>query len=111
MIDVSEITEGASFLYYDEEFNHKIAPEQVDILEYNDGFVNHSMYEYATPTEFNFCPIISPSRELGMKLFEVDELVDLTAVYYKALVASGNLHTVKPHIYQLFLDKYPEKMI
>jgi len=67
MIDVSEITEGASFLYYDEEFNHKIAPEQVDILEYNDGFVNHSMYEYTTPTEFNFCPIISTSKELGMK--------------------------------------------
>lgn len=111
MVEVSEITEGAAFLYYDEEFNHIIAPEQVDILEYNDGFVNHSMYEHTTQTEYNSCPVISPSKELGMKLFEVDELVDLTAVYYKALISSGNLGTVKPEIYQLFLNKYPEKMI
>jgi len=111
MIDISKITAGASFLYYDEQFNHLEAPEKVDILEYNNGYNNHSMFEYTTKTEYHWCPIISPSKELGMKLFEVDELVSLTAVYYKALVASGNLHTVKPNIYQLFLDKYPEKML
>jgi len=111
MIDVSEINAGETFLFYDETFNHKIKPEEIDILDYVDGFINHTLYEYTNKSKKNFCPIITLTKELASSLFPIDELVDLTAIYYKANINSGDINTVKITEYQDFLDTYPEKML
>ena len=114
MISSMEVIPGMEFLLYDETFNHSIEPKKISILDYEDGFINHSMYEYVTKTSKNFYPVISPTKELSTSLFPLDELVDLTAIYYKSLIREGEINTldiVRLKEYDLFINTYPELMI
>ena len=110
MIDISEISPGSTFLLYDEEFDYLTAPKQVDILNYEDGYTNHTLYSYTEKTELNSCPVISPTKELSRRLFELDELVDLTALYYKVLISKENIEISKDD-YLEFVALYPEKVL
>lgn len=108
MIDASEIETGNSFLYYDRRYCYATKPMLVEIQEYKDGFVGHSMY---TITESNNCPVISPTKELKSKLFDVATKIDVWATYYKTLMENGKIKDDEVEAYKLFIDTYPEKML
>ena len=108
MVEWSEIVPGNSFIYYDRRYCYSSKPMIVEIQEYKDGFKGHSLY---TITDSNNCPVISPTKELKAKLFEVNTEINVWANYYKALVENGRLKDTEADAYKTFVDTYPEKML
>ncbi len=108
MVEQSEINPGNSFIYYDLTYCYSTAPMLVEIQDYKDGFEGHSLY---TITDSNNCPVISPTRELVHKLYQVKNEVDVRADYYKALIDNERLLDEHIEDYKQFLHDYPEKML
>ncbi len=108
MVESSDINPGNSFIYYDLTYCYSTPPMLVEIQEYEDGFKGHSLY---TITNSNNCPVISPTRELKFKLYQVKNKVDVRAEYYKALIRNGGLYEEHKEDYTQFLNDYPEKML